>query len=180
MMIKYCDLFWSFFKVGTFTIGGGYAMIPLMQRELVDRRKWISEEEFIDEVALSQTLPGVFAVNMASMVGYRRARVGGSVAAVLGNIMMPIVFILLLAIFFRSFRDNVYVSRIFMGLRPAVVALIAAPVFRMAKTAKVSWRNVWIPVVAALLIWLCGVNPIFVVLAAFAGGLLYSLFNKKI
>ncbi len=173
-MVKYCDIFWSFIKVGAFTIGGGYAMIPLMQRELVTRHGWLSDEDFMDEVALSQAMPGVFAVNMASMTGYRLRGVRGAVVATVGNVLMPIVFILALAVFFRTFRDNPVVERIFMGLRPAVVALVAAPVFTMARSAKVTWSNVWIPVVSALLIWLFGVSPIVVVLAAALLGYLYS------
>lgn len=174
MTAKYCDIFWSFFKVGTFTIGGGYAMIPLMQRELVERHRWIGEEEFLDQVALSQAMPGVFAVNMATMTGYRLRGVRGAVAAIVGNVMMPIIFILALAVFFRAFREVPVVEHIFMGLRPCVVALIAAPVFTMAKSAKVTWSNVWIPVASALLIWLLGVSPIIIVLAAAILGLLYS------
>ena len=174
MTAKYCDIFWSFLKVGAFTIGGGYAMIPLMQRELVTRHGWLSDEDFMDEVALSQAMPGVFAVNMASMTGYRLRGVRGAVVATVGNVLMPIVFILALAVFFRTFRDNPFVERIFMGLRPAVVALVAAPVFTMARSAKVTWSNVWIPVVSALLIWLFGVSPIVVVLAAALLGYLYS------
>lgn len=170
-MAKYCELFWSFFKVGSFTIGGGYAMIPLMQRELVDRHGWMSEEEFLDHVSLSQTMPGVFAVNMASMVGYRLRGVRGAVAAVVGNVVMPIAAILLIAIFLRNFREVPAVERVFMGLRPAVVALIAAPVFTMARSAKVTWSNCWIPVVCALAIWLLGISPVWVVLAAAALGL---------
>lgn len=173
-MVKYCDIFWSFFKVGAFTIGGGYAMIPLMQRELVDRHQWIGDGDFHDQVALSQAMPGVFAVNMAAMTGYRLRGVRGAAVAIVGNILMPIVLILLLALFFRAFRDNVIVERIFMGLRPCVVALIAAPVFTMARSSKVTWNNVWIPVVSALLIWLFGVNPIVVVLAAAVLGYFYS------
>ena len=178
-MAKYCDIFWSFFRIGTFTFGGGYAMIPLMQREMVERHGWMSEEEFLDYVALSQAMPGVFAVNMATVTGMRLRGKGGAVAAIAGNIVMPIVFILLLAIFFRTFRDNVIVSRIFLGLRPAVVALIAAPVFTLARSAKVTWRTVWIPVVCALLIWLFGVSPVIVILAAALLGYLYSLLKQK-
>ena len=167
-------LFVSFWKIGAFTIGGGYVMIPLMEREIVDRHGWLSRDEFLDLMSLSQAMPGIFAVNMATCVGRRLAGWRGVVAAVAGNITMPIVLILLLAIFFRHFRDNVIVDRIFMGLRPAVVALIAAPVFRMAKTAGITWRNCWIPVVAALLIWLFGVSPVWVVLAAIIGGVVYG------
>ena len=178
-MTKYCNIFYSFFKIGTFTIGGGYAMIPLMQREIVDKHQWISESEFLDQVALSQTMPGVFAVNMASMTGYRLRGRKGAMVAVVGNILMPIVFILLLAIVFRTFRDNVYVDRFFLGLRPAVVALIAAPVFTMAKSLKISWNNAWIPIVCALLIWLFDVSPIIVVLVAALLGYLYSKLKIK-
>ena len=179
MTAKYCDIFWSFLKVGAFTIGGGYAMIPLMQRELVTRHGWLSDEDFMDEVALSQAMPGVFAVNMASMTGYRLRGVRGAIVATVGNVLMPIVFILALAVFFRTFRDNPFVERIFMGLRPAVVALVAAPVFTMARSAKVTWSNVWIPVASVLLIWLFGVSPIVVVLAAALLGYLYSRLNNN-
>lgn len=178
-MAKYCDIFLSFFRVGTFTVGGGYAMIPLMQREIVDKHHWLEEEAFLDQVALSQALPGVFAVNMAAMTGYRLRGIRGAAVAITGNILMPVVFILSLAIFFRSFRDNIYVERIFMGLRPAVVALIAAPVFTMARSAKVTWSNVWIPVVCTLLIWLLDVSPVFVVLAAALGGFLYGKYRRS-
>ena len=88
--------------------------------------------------------------------------------------VLPIVFILALAMFFRTFRENTVVERIFIGLRPCVVALIAAPVFTMAKSAKVTWSNVWIPIASALLIWMLGVSPIVVVLVAALGGYLYS------
>ena len=168
--------------MGTFTIGGGYAMIPLMQRELVDRHHWMSEQDFLDEVALAQTLPGVFAVNMATLAGYRLRKGWGSAVAIAGNILMPILFILLLAIFFRAFRDNVYVERVFLGLRPCVVALIAAPVFSLfRKTANRNMKawNYIIPVVSALLIWLLGVNPVLVVLAAALGGYLYSVLKRS-
>lgn len=168
------ELFLSFFKIGAFTIGGGYAMIPLMETEIVDRRGWLDRETFLDVMAVSQALPGIFAVNMATQVGYRQRGVIGSVAAVTGNILVPVLIILALALFFRQMRGNAVVEAIFKGIRPAVVALIAVPVFNMAKTAKISWRNCWIPVAAALLIYLLGVSPTWIILAAIAGGFLYG------
>lgn len=168
------ELFFSFFKIGAFTIGGGYAMIPLMETEIVDRRGWLDRETFLNVMAVSQALPGIFAVNMATQVGYRRRGVIGSVAAVTGNILVPVLIILALALFFRQMRGNDVVEAVFKGIRPAVVALIAAPVFNMAKTAKISWRNCWIPVAAALLIYLLGVSPTWIILAAIAGGFLYG------
>jgi len=167
-------LFSSFLKIGMFTIGGGYAMIPLMEEELVDRRKWLTREEFLDQLALSQSMPGVLAVNMAAGLGYRLRGWRGALSAIAGNISVPILMILLLAVFFRQFRENVWVERFFMGVRPAVVALIAAPVFKLAATAGIGWRTCWIPLLAAVLIWLLGVSPILVILAAALGGFVYG------
>ena len=178
-MTKLYELFWTFFKIGAFTIGGGYAMIPLMERELVERRKWMSKEEFMDTMSLAQSMPGVFAVNMATTVGYRTRMLIGAVVAVLGNVLMPILLILALAMFFRQFSDNQVVECIFMGIRPAVVALIAVPVFNMAKTAKISWSNFWIPVAAAMLIWLLGVSPVIIILVAALGGLVYGKVKRR-
>lgn len=178
-MAKYCDLFSTFFKIGTFTIGGGYAMIPLMQREVVERRGWLTEGEMLDAIALAQTMPGIMAANIASLVGQRLRGVKGAMVAVTGNILMPIVFIILIALLFRRFEEIPVVQHIFMGLRPAVVALIAAPVFTLGRKAGVNLRNVWIPILAAALIWLVGVSPVIVILLALLCGWLYSLINKK-
>lgn len=173
------SLFHSFFKIGTFTIGGGLAMLPLMQNELVEKHHWLDENSFLDLVALSQAMPGVFAVNMATAVGYRLRGIFGAICSVLGTIVMPVAIIILIAFFARQFRGNRLVEAIFMGLRPAVVALIAVPVFTMAKAAEITWSNVWIPLVAAGLIWLCGVSPIWIILVAFlAGWLFYHKIHK--
>ena len=173
-MVKYCELFATFFKVGTFTLGGGYAMIPLMQREVVERRGWMDNQGFLDTVSLAQAMPGVFAVNMATQVGHRLRGVRGSIAAILGNILMPIAIILLIATLFRQYKELPAVQHIFMGLRPAVVALIAAPVFTLARAAGITLRTCWIPLLAALLIWMLGVSPILIVLAAALGGYVYG------
>lgn len=164
------QLFASFFRIGTFTIGGGYAMIPLMEEELVAKRKCLSKEEFLDMLALAQAMPGVFAVNMATSVGYKLRGFMGAVCAIVGNVLVPVVCILLLAMLFSRFKDNVYVENVFKGIRPAVVALIAAPVFRLAKTAKLSWRNCWIPLLAVVLIFF--ISPVWVILA----GVLLGIF----
>ena len=178
-MVKYCELFYSFFKIGTFTIGGGYAMIPLMEQEIVDRRGWLSREEFLNQLALSQSMPGVLAVNMATGLGYRLRGLRGAFSAIAGNIVMPVLFIITLAMLFRHFRDNSFVERFFMGVRPAVVALIAAPVFRLAQSAKVTCATCWIPILAALLIWLFDVSPILVILAAVVLGFVYGRMKKQ-
>ena len=178
-MASLLPLFWSFFKIGTFTLGGGYAMIPLMEKELVDKHQWLSKEEFLDIIALAQTMPGIFAANMAVHIGWRMRGIPGAVIAVLGNILMPILIILALATGLHYLQGNAVVEAVFKGVRPVVVALIAAPVFRMAKTAKISRYNFWIPVVAALLIWLLGVSPIWVILVAAVGGFVYGKCLEK-
>lgn len=155
-------------------------MIPLMEQELVDRRQWMSRDEFLDQLALSQSMPGVLAVNMATGLGYRLRGFRGAVSAIVGNIAMPIVFILILAILFRHFRDNVFVERFFMGVRPAVVALIAAPVFRLAQSAQITWSTCWIPILSALLIWLFDVSPILIILATVLLGFAYGRLKLKI
>ena len=178
-MVSLLQLFWSFFKIGTFTLGGGYAMIPLMEKELVDRHHWLTNEEFMDIIALSQTMPGIFAANMAVHVGWRLRGVPGAIFSLVGNILVPILIILALAMGLHYLQGNAVVEAVFKGVRPVVVALIAAPVFRMAKTAKISLYNFWIPVVAALLIWLLGISPIGVILVAGIGGFVYGKYLEK-
>lgn len=154
-------------------------MIPLMEQEIVDRRGWLSREEFLNQLSLSQSMPGVLAVNMATGLGYRLRGLRGAFSAIAGNIVMPVLFIITLAMLFRHFRDNPFVERFFMGVRPAVVALIAAPVFRLAQSAKVTWATCWIPILAALLIWLFDVSPILVILAAVVLGFVYGRMKKQ-
>lgn len=154
-------------------------MIPLMEKEIVDRHSWLSKEEFMDLLSLSQAMPGVFAVNMATSIGYRLKGVLGAIFAILGNIIAPIAIIVLLAAFFQHFKGNHLIDSIFMGIRPAVVALIAAPVFSMARTAKISWRNFWIPLVAAALIYLWSVSPVVIILLAAIGGWFYGFIKDR-
>lgn len=178
-MARLFELFWVFFKIGTFTLGGGFAMIPLMEKEIVDSKKWLDKEEFLDILSVSQAMPGIFAANMATNIGFRLHKIWGAVFAVIGNILMPILFILALALFFHHFRGNAIVESIFKGIRPCVVALIAAPVFTMAKNAGISWRNCWIPIVAALLIWLLDISPILIIIVAGLGGFAYGRWKER-
>lgn len=165
-------------KIGLFTIGGGYAMLPLIQREVVNRR-WMTKEEFIDIFSVAQSLPGIFAVNISIFVGYRlKKKMGGFICA-LGTILPSFLIILLIALFFTQVKDNVWVEKAFMGLRPAVVALIAVPCLTTARSIKLSYKLMIVPVAAALLIWQGGVSPAWIILAAIVGGLLYGLNRKE-
>lgn len=171
-------LFKTFFKIGIFTFGGGYAMIPLIQKEIVERHKWLTEEEMLDVIAIAQSCPGVFAINVSTFVGYKLQRRQGALLATLGAALPSFIIILLIAMFFSHFQDNPVVAAMFRGIRPAVVALIAVPTFNMAKSARVTWLNCWIPIVSALAIWVMGVSPIVVILVAALGGYLYGKLIK--
>jgi chromate transporter len=170
----YFETFKTFFKIGAFTLGGGYAMIPLIEAEVVDKKKWIEKDEFVNLVAIAQTCPGVFAINLSIFIGYKLRQVRGAVCTALGTALPSFLIILAIAIFFRQFEDNPTVEAIFRGIRPAVVALIAVPTFNMAKTTHINFSNCWIPISGALLIWLLGVNPIWIIIAAGLGGYVYG------
>ena len=170
------QLFWTYLKIGTFTLGGGYAMLPLIQREVVDRRQWIDEEEFLNMIALAQAAPGLIAVNSAIFIGWRIGGWKGVAGAVLGAVLPSFLIILLIAMIFQEWKEQPAVEAAFKGIRPAVVALIAAPLVKMAKTAIKSTeyriqstdRNalfLLVSLAAALLIWLGHVNPVWVILA---------------
>lgn len=174
----YWTLFLTFLKIGVGTIGGGYAMLPLIQRKVVDRG-WLSKEDFIDLFSVAQSLPGIFAVNISIFVGYKLKKNMGSVVCALGTILPSFLIILLIATFFTQVQDNEWVEKIFKGLRPAVVALIAVPCITTARSIKLNYLTMIIPIVAALLIWMGGVSPVWIILAAIAGGLVYGLKIKK-
>ena len=172
------SLFITFFKIGMFTLGGGYAMIPVIEAEVVDKHKWVSKEEFLDLIAIAQSSPGVFAANISIFIGYKLRRVWGAIATCVGTCLPSFLIILLIAMFFHRFQDNAVVASIFRGIRPAVVALIAVPTFNLAKSAKISWATCWIPITGALAIWLLGVSPILVILLAAIGGYIYGALIK--
>ena len=176
----YLEAFSIFFKIGAFTIGGGYAMVPLIENEIVTKRSWIAKEDFIDLLAISQSAPGILAVNISIFIGYRLRGIRGSIITALGTILPSFLIILAIALFFHNFKDNTIVERIFKGIRPAVVALIAAPLYKMGKSAGVARKTIIFPVIAALLVWLLNLSPIYIIIAAILGGLLYGKITHKL
>lgn len=178
-------IFTSFFKIGAFTFGGGWAMISIIEREIVDKYHWIERDDFLDLLAIAQSLPGILAVNIATAVGDKLRGTKGSIIASLGTILPSFLIILAIAIFLTPdmIKNNRIISSVFMGIRPAVVALIIAPVLTSAKAAKLTWKTVWIPLVVALLISIDQgfiSNPIlFIVLGGVGGFLLWWLPRKK-
>lgn len=175
---RWFTLFKTFVKIGAFTLGGGYAMIPIIEAEVVDRHKWIDKDEFLDLIAIAQSCPGVFAVNISIFIGYKLRGVRGAICTAMGASLPSFLIILLIAMFFHSFMEVPWIAAMFNGIRPAVVALIAVPTFNLAKSAGISLVNCWIPIISALLIWAIGVNPIFIIIAAGVGGYIYGQFIK--
>jgi len=175
---QYWELFLVFFKIGAFTFGGGYAMIPLIRNEVVKKKEWLNDSEFIDMLAIAQSIPGPIALNTALFVGNRRMGFKGSLFSAAGIILPSFIIILLIAILFAQFRDNPLVERIFKGIRPAVVALIAAPLLGLSRSAGVNRKNLWIPLVVALTVWLLKISPIFIILAAILSGLSHLAYLK--
>ena len=174
----YWQLFNTFFRIGAFTIGGGYAMIPLIQKEVVNRYKWLTEEDFIDMLALTQSSPGVIAINVSIFIGYKLKGFKGSLLASFGAILPSFLIILTIALLFVKFDDNVAIERIFKGIRPAVVALIVVPIWNMAKSAGLTWRTAYIPIAVAVLIYF-GLSPAIIVLVGIATGIIITRLKKK-
>ena len=170
----YWESFRTFFKIGMFTLGGGYAMIPIIEEEVVNRHRWIGKEEMLDLIAIAQSCPGVFAINISIFVGYKLNKVRGAMMCALGTALPSFLIILAIAMFFHQFEDNRIVAALFRGIRPAVVALIAVPTFNLARQARLNRYTLWIPIVSALLIWLLGVSPIWIIIAAGLGGVFVS------
>ena len=171
------QLFWVFAKIGAFTIGGGYAMIPIIQAEM-SRRGWIGDDDLPDIVALSQSAPGVMAVNISIFAGHKLRGFKGSVAATLGSILPSFLIILGIAMFFSAFKDNPYVERAFKGIRPVVISLIAIPMVNMARK---SCKNIWTWLVAAaslVLVAFLNVSPIYIILCVLVLGFSITYYKE--
>ena len=173
------QIFYTFFKIGLFTLGSGYAMIPLIEREITERKKWVTKEDFLDFLILAQSLPGILAVNISILTGNALKGKKGAVTAALGTVLPSFCIILFIAIFLTQFQDNQTVNKFFRAVRPAVVALIAIPVFNLAKTAKITWKTAIIPLICALLIWKLSVSPVIIIIASVILGILWKKFFAK-
>lgn len=174
--VSLTEIFLVFAKVGAFTIGGGYAMIPIIQREM-STRGWIDDSELPDIIALAQSAPGVMAVNMSIFAGYKLRGTKGSIVATLGSITPSFVAILLIAMLFANFKDNDIVIRIFKGIRPAVVSLILVPMINMAKKNNHSWWA-WLISMAALFgVAFLNISPVYILLVTIVLALAIVLYR---
>lgn len=172
-MQRLSTIFFSFLKIGLFTFGGGYAMLPLIEQELIVKRKWIEQREFLDLLTLAQSVPGPIAVNTSVFVGYKVRGLRGAAAALLGSVLPSFIIILVIALFFAGIRHNPVVDAAFKGMRPAVVALIIGPVISLARG--MHWAMFLVIAAAALAVWWLGWSPIYVLAGAALLGIAWEL-----
>lgn len=176
-MMKFFELFYSFLKIGLFTFGGGYAMIPIIEREVIHRKHWIQEQEFFDLLTLAQSAPGPISLNASVFVGYKMHGYRGALAALLGVALPSFLIILIVAIFFSQIRENPIIDAAFKGMRPVVVALMFAPVVGLAKGMK--WWAMAVAGAVALAVWSFGFSPIYLLIIAAVAGLLWAARRGK-
>ena len=169
-MKKCLNLFGTFFLIGSITFGGGYAVLPILMRELVQKRQWTSEEDLLDGFAISQSTPGVICVNIATLIGYRRGGFWGAVAATLGVITPPLILITVIASVLQTVDSIPWVQHAFAGIRIAVSALIASTVWNLAEKNARTWLKAAIAVVAFVTVALLQISPIYVTVAFAAFG----------
>ena len=173
------ELFWSFFKVGLFTFGGGYAMIPLLQAELIERKKWLTEDEIMDYYSIGQCTPGIIAVNVSTFTGYKLKGIAGALVATAGIIAPSLIIIMTLANILNIFFDNPYVVHAFTGIRVVVIALMLDVVLGMwKKNIKDKYQWLIFILAAAVMIFL-SLSPVWVVAGAAAFGLFMQRKTKK-
>lgn len=176
-MVSYRQIFLVFAKIGAFTIGGGPAMLPVIQNEMI-RRGWMSQEDFTDIVALAQAAPGLLAVNISIFTGYRLRGTKGSIVATAGSILPSFLTILLIAMVFSGFQDNPIVVKIFKGIRPVVVALILVPMINMAKTANKTWWAWALSVATLVAVAFLKISPIYILITVIVVAVAVSHYRK--
>lgn len=176
-MKKILQMFVSFLKIGAFTFGGGYAMIPIIEEEFVNKRKWITKEDFMDILVVSQSFPGAMAVNCSTFVGYKIGGVIGGIMGLLGVVLPSFIIIIIVAVFFMQFRTNYYVDLVFKGISAAVPMLVLAGVISLAKGVKKNIRNAIIMVIALIALIVFHINPVIVIIVAAIYG---AIFLRKV
>lgn len=164
-------LFAAFFKIGIMTFGGGYAMLPMLEREIVEKHGWTTREELLDYFAIGQCTPGIIAVNTATFIGYKLKKIPGGVVATVGVITPSVIIISVIAALLSGFGDNVWVTKAFVGIRVAVGALITSSVIKLVKSSVKNVLHILLAVAAFVVVAVFGQNPVWAVLAAAVFGL---------
>lgn len=178
-MKKLWEIFLIYLKIGAFTIGGGYAMLPLIQEEVVSNKEWMTTEEFLDMFAVIQSAPGPIAINSAVFIGYKIAKVQGAIVATLGAVIPSFSIILIIAIYFTDFKDVFFVEGLFKGVRPAVVGLISAAVYRLSQSAEFTKVDIGLFLTTVLTIVVFGVHPIILIIGSAMVGIIVASRRKQ-
>ena len=171
-MKELLDLFWTFFRIGGLTFGGGYAMLPMIQKEVVEKRKWATDEEVVDYYAVGQCTPGVIAVNTATFIGYKQKGIVGGVIATLGVIFPSLIIIMTIAAFLQNFAEIQCVQYAFSGIRVAVVALVINAIIKLWKTSVKDNIGIFIAITSFIVVAFLNLSPIYIILASVSIGLL--------
>lgn len=169
------QLFIIFCRIGGFTFGGGYAMLPIIQKEIVEKRNWATDQEILDYYAIGQATPGIIAVNTATFIGYKRKGVAGAIAATIGMIFPSLVIITLIAAYFRHFQDYQVVRHAFAGIRVAVVVLILNAVVKMWRSSVKGWKGIVIFIAAFSAAAFTKVSPVIIVAISAAAGIFINI-----
>jgi chromate transporter len=172
------SIFWSFFRIGAFTFGGGWAMIPLIRKELVSTKGWLEDSEFVDLLAVAQTAPGPVAINTSVITGYKIRRLPGALAAMLGSSLPSFLVILAFATVLLRFRGSRAVEAVFRGMRPAIFGLLVSAVWQVGKVS-VRTRTGAVFAIAGAILLLLKLNPIAVVVIAATAGVALGRFPKR-
>lgn len=175
-MGKVLSLFVSIFKIGAFTFGGGYAMIPLIEEEVVHKKEWLSKEEFVDVLVVSQSLPGALAVNTSIFLGYKISGIIGAIASLIAVILPSFLIILVIAAFFIQFRNNYYVNAAFMGITAAVPMLVLVGAISLSKGVPKNIRSLITIIIALAALIFFDVHPVLVIVVS---GVYGALFLRK-
>jgi chromate transporter len=160
------DLFWSFVKVGSFSFGGAYSLIPLIEKEVVENHHWLSRDEFIKVLGMVEIFPGAISIKFATYTGYKTAGIAGAVAANLGNILTPAVLILMFTYIYSIYEKNILVTKAFNGIKYAVIGMIAAIMYQYAVKNGGTWQEYLLLAVGAGLVLFFKLHPAYVVVIA--------------
>lgn len=175
----YFQLFFIFFKLGLFTVGGGYAMLPMLQKEVVEKKKWVSEAEIMDYYAIGQSTPGIIAINTATFIGYKKKGVIGGIVATLGMVAPSWIIIISIAAFFQQFADQIYVQKAFAGIRVAVVVLIINAITKMAAKAKKDYLWVILFGISFMVISFMNVSPVYIIILSAITGIILKAITER-
>ena len=160
------NLFISFLKIGSFSFGGAYSLLPLIEDEVVKNHNWLTQEEFLKVLGMVEVIPGAISIKFATFTGYKVAGVPGAVIANLGNIITPAVLIILVTIFYSRFESNIYISKAFEGIKFAVIGVIVAMMIKYTQTQFTSWKNLIFLILGIVLAYFFKINPILIIIGA--------------